>query len=147
MVHAVISWHDQQRPPCVSCSKVIPGDKFWEEMWDYWVTRSRTTQITTCGHNMFLRFHSMFSANVPIPTVLALCQAQDGLCRSLPQMCPQQKHCSCIWAEAFLQLLSRAHGFWGWHQFWGIRWDICKEVGLVTCQQEVVEVTVCQFRG
>lgn len=61
IVCGVISWHGQQRPPRVSCSKVtLEAD--WETMWDHWVTRPRTPRCSMWS-NMFLQFHSMFSAN------------------------------------------------------------------------------------
>lgn len=72
-MHSVISCLGQQRPPCASLSQVfLDSGRNVRPM----SCLSRTAGIT-CKGSMFLRFYSRFSADVPIPMVLALCQAED----------------------------------------------------------------------
>lgn len=145
----MISWCDQQRPPRVSCSKAIPRGQFWEGTRNCCVTRSRTAQIRTWDHNNVSEIP--FSVSSERAHTNSTCSV-PGLRGNDVETClwgaPNLNSCPCIWAEAFLQLLSRAQSFWGQHQLRGVhRWDMCKEARLVICRQEVVEGTVCPFWG
>ena len=127
VMNSVISWHGQQGPPCVSrgLNKIFPGGRFWASRKEC-DTLSHQVKDSTDNNTTQHVSESPVNvpANVPYQWYLLYARHERKVFRSLPPAFASHNSCSCSWAEASLGLLSRAHGFWGWYQFWGVhRWD------------------------